>query len=856
MKCILKREDYEMKWVVLSDLHMNYKNCITEIARKKLIEILKKESQEKTISFVLITGDCLHQNKGNVTEIKKFIVSIAKACNVRKDRVILCPGNHDISRDNHKRNEAIANFRKGGNLPSVQTCLEGYDQFRELFSLYYTNTYQPFTVRNIGDFKVITIDSCLVSMDDRDYGHLAVNFTELANLESEIKKDNKFNIVLMHHGVEWLQPEEGRRFQHWLSDNDVKMVFCGHNHAPGMNILTEAIDIDGISRDGIPQFTCGCALSDSYSRPVFMVGEYEEKRTVKMKLYEYRDNSNWEITNGILRSFPNGIYQESTTEGLIKNSYDIPKIYNTIFDMGDDVAQEIKNSNTLDFFGLRGGTFLKGNSKIADALYDKREQIVCRLLVSDPYSQNIEKRLRSVPEYSRQVKLEEQWKTNYLDIKKLKESFPKISEWNLRFHEQPLLFRFIMTEHYVYIGYYTREPSSKSCMYRYTNQSSIYKSLKDFFESAWANANTNFLNVVPDRCSFVLDVFKMKPSLVINLTSKCNMNCKYCPEGGENLCKCDDLCDITQIKYLLTAYADYYKTNGWTEKKVVRITGGEPLLDANRLFEILRQAKAEGYEKIVLCTNGLLLKECYDDEPSLWDSIKNILLLKISLDTMNGKIFKELTGSEKLDTILDGIAFFKRKGFKIELNFVATKCNVQEIEAIYDYAHSLKLVGLKVLTINDFGGRIQMDDVEHELNILIEKMRNKNYAETGLYVHNNKGIHMKRFIHDGCTLTIVDHMNKKNSVTPRRTYSEACRFCEYYPDSYKVQSGKNKPCATGIMSLTMRADGLLNFCRMNETSETCIKNKTLEEVKEMVKLQLEKFENCYHYEVGEKNEKI
>lgn len=116
-----------------------------------------------------------------------------------------------------------------------------------------------------------------------------------------------------------------------------------------------------------------------------------------MKLYEYRDDSNWAITSGILRSFPDGIYKESTTTGLIKNSYDIPKIYKTIFDIGDDVAQEIKTSEKLDFFGLRGSTFLKGNSKIANALYEKKEQITCRLLVSDPYSVNIEKRLRNVP---------------------------------------------------------------------------------------------------------------------------------------------------------------------------------------------------------------------------------------------------------------------------------------------------------------------------------------------------------------------------------------------------------------------------------------------------------------------------
>ena len=54
-----------MKWAVLSDLHMNFKNCNTLTARDKLIEALRKENTDGEISFVLITGDCLHQNRGN-----------------------------------------------------------------------------------------------------------------------------------------------------------------------------------------------------------------------------------------------------------------------------------------------------------------------------------------------------------------------------------------------------------------------------------------------------------------------------------------------------------------------------------------------------------------------------------------------------------------------------------------------------------------------------------------------------------------------------------------------------------------------------------------------------------------------
>ena len=100
----------------------------------------------------------------------------------------------------------------------------------------------------------------------------------------------------------------------------------------------------------------------------------------------------------------------------------------------------------------------------------------------------------------------------------------------------------------------------------------------------------------------------------------------------------------------------------------------------------------------------------------------DVLLLKISLDTLKPQVFKDLTGVDELRTVLENISFMKLKGFKIELNFVATKKNVGEIESVYNYAHSKRLVGLKVLTVNDFGGIVSADNVEKELNLLIETL--------------------------------------------------------------------------------------------------------------------------------------
>lgn len=535
----------------------------------------------------------------------------------------------------------------------------------------------------------------------------------------------------------------------------------------------------------------------------------------------------------------------------MKNILDTPKVYNTIFDADDDIALEVQDSSWVDFFGLRGKTFLKDCSKIGIALSENKQGILCRLLVSDPYNKNIEKRLRNVPDFAQQANLERQWKLIYEDIKRLRDYIPELRKESIRYHEQPLLFRFIMTDKAVYLGYYAKEVSSKSAMYRYDNRSTMYASLKDFFDNAWFCANTDFETKIPDRCSFLEDRFTMQPSLVINLTDACNMNCRYCPVGGENLTNCSELCGIDQIKYLLTSYAFYCDAKKWKEKRVLRITGGEPLLVSDRLNVVLTHAKSVGFQEIVLCTNGIMIEECYNKTPEVWEEVKEILLLKISLDSLEPKIFKKITKCDDLDTVLKNISFAKSKGFKIELNMVATKDNVTEIEDVYDYAYDNRLVGVKVLTINDFGGIVETENVKDELDAVIKRMREHNYIETGLYVHNNEGIHMKRFVHDSCTLTIVDHMNDTDSITPRRTYSELCKSCYHYPTSIRVKQKRKTPCATGIMSLTMRADGLLSFCRLRSEQGDMLNNKRKDEVTKAVERQMTFFENCYYYEVGE-----
>lgn len=84
-----------MRWLVLSDIHFQFKNCNTEIARKKLIEVISEEAEKEEISFILITGDCLHKHQADEKskkQLRDFIEQIERACEnkkeVKKEKVI------------------------------------------------------------------------------------------------------------------------------------------------------------------------------------------------------------------------------------------------------------------------------------------------------------------------------------------------------------------------------------------------------------------------------------------------------------------------------------------------------------------------------------------------------------------------------------------------------------------------------------------------------------------------------------------------------------------------------------------------------------------------------------------------
>ena len=159
--------------------------------------------------------------------------------------------------------------------------------------------------------------------------------------------------------------------------------------------------------------------------------------------------------------------------------------------------------------------------------------------------------------------------------------------------------------------------------------------------------------------------------LRISLTDRCNLNCIYCNPDYQNF---DKLQSEDRLSYdELIRLVKIFLNNLHIKK--IRFTGGEPLERRGVLdfFEMLRQVKRKNNFEFCLTTNGTLL------EGSI-SQLKGFGLnkLNISLDSLNPKRYKYITGSDSSDSVINSILKAE------ELKFDELKINVVVMKGIND----------------------------------------------------------------------------------------------------------------------------------------------------------------------------
>ena len=151
--------------------------------------------------------------------------------------------------------------------------------------------------------------------------------------------------------------------------------------------------------------------------------------------------------------------------------------------------------------------------------------------------------------------------------------------------------------------------------------------------------------------------------LRISVTDRCNLRCIYCmpPEGVAQMPH-SEILSYEEIRSVARAAVEL----GF---KKIRLTGGEPLVRAElpKLIEMLSQI--EGINELSLTTNGTLLKRY-----ALELRQAGLSRINVSLDTLKGDKFRQITRNGKLRDVLEGIAAAKAAGFEpVKINTVVMR---------------------------------------------------------------------------------------------------------------------------------------------------------------------------------------
>src|SRR5207302_11184806 len=153
--------------------------------------------------------------------------------------------------------------------------------------------------------------------------------------------------------------------------------------------------------------------------------------------------------------------------------------------------------------------------------------------------------------------------------------------------------------------------------------------------------------------------------LRVSLTDRCNFRCFYClPHGEPPMAEKDQMLSYEEIEYVCDIFVEL-----GIEK--IRLTGGEPMMrrDIEQIIFKLAQLKEKGLHDLALTTNGYFL-------PHRAHGLKEAGLdrITISLDSLKRDVFKQMTGVDVLDRVLQGIEAAKSAGLQpIKINAVIVR---------------------------------------------------------------------------------------------------------------------------------------------------------------------------------------
>lgn len=194
--------------------------------------------------------------------------------------------------------------------------------------------------------------------------------------------------------------------------------------------------------------------------------------------------------------------------------------------------------------------------------------------------------------------------------------------------------------------------------------------------------------------------------LMIDITTKCNMNCFYClrhfEDSGNNI-------SSEKLTQILDYIVNYYRT---TRKPLtIQPWGGEPLVALNKIFFIDDYLKRAGVKfRLLIQTNGILLTD--DTAKQLWERNIDVGISIDGCQTIHDKYRKDLGYSPTYDRVCNGIKNLKRYyGKRFGTISVISRDSLTVLEESFDVL--VKEIGVSTLKFNFLHPNTELFDLSY-----------------------------------------------------------------------------------------------------------------------------------------------
>lgn len=238
-------------WVHISDLHWREKkaydaNVVAQALLKDLEARTEIASGLEHIDLVFVTGDIAFAAKPEEYQLaRRFLAELRKATEVRKDRLFVVPGNHDVDRELAKKSQHLADGATDrqkvnqllGNAVDRAALMERLGRYRQFTNDLWgkgphfdSEPYFYVKKRRIAGKQVaiLGLNSAWASASDADRNNLLLGERQVRDALEQAKKAD-LRIALLHHPLDWLRDFDRGTCQSLLLGG-CDFILHGHLH--------------------------------------------------------------------------------------------------------------------------------------------------------------------------------------------------------------------------------------------------------------------------------------------------------------------------------------------------------------------------------------------------------------------------------------------------------------------------------------------------------------------------------------------------------------------------------------------------------------------------------------------------